>query len=197
MNKKERLAELLKQNNGIIRTADAVNAGISKTYFLEFVKTAGLEKVAQGTYLSNDAWSDELYVLQSRSSRAVFSHETALYLLGMADREPLQLTVTVKRGYNSASLKQHRVKVYFVRPEMYDVGIIEIYSNNGHILRVYNAERTVCDIIRNRSNIEVQDFQKALREYAKRKEKDLPQLMRYAKLFHVENVLRPYLEVLI
>ena len=67
----------------------------------------------------------------------------------------------------------------------------------GNPVRVYDAERTICDIIRSRSGIEMQTFQTALRQYAARKEKDLCRLMRYAEMFHVEKLLRQYLEVLL
>lgn len=46
-------------------------------------------------------------------------------------------------------------------------------------------------------NIEMQVFQDALKQYAKRKDKNLRMLMKYAAMFHVEKILRPYLEVLL
>lgn len=58
-------------------------------------------------------------------------------------------------------------------------------------------ERTICDLIRSRSGIEMQTFQDALKQYAKRKDKDLRKLMRYAQMFRVEKLLRQYLEVLL
>ena len=53
------------------------------------------------------------------------------------------------------------------------------------------------DLIRSRSGIEMQTFQDALKQYAKRKDKDLRKLMRYAQMFRVEKLLRQYLEVLL
>ncbi len=67
----------------------------------------------------------------------------------------------------------------------------------GHLVKAYNAERTVCDLLCSRSNVEIQDLQSAMKEYLRSKEKNLPQLMRYAKEFRVEKILRPYLEVLL
>ncbi len=62
---------------------------------------------------------------------------------------------------------------------------------------VYDMERTICDLLRNRNNIEVQVFQDALKQYVRRKDKNLRTLMKYASMFHVEKILRPYLEVLL
>lgn len=197
MSKKEMLDNMLYKKNGVLLTADVVEAGISKTYFMEYVKRMDLERVAKGIYLSPDAWADPFYLLQSRYPQVIFSHETSLYLLGMAEREPLQFTITAKAGYHAKSMEEQKVKVYRVKRELLEVGAVEVESPNGHFIKVYNAERTVCDLLRSRSNVEIQDLQTALKEYVRSQDKNLSRLMRYAKGFHVEKLLRPYLEVLL
>ncbi|GHT85153.1 abortive infection protein [Bacteroidia bacterium] len=197
MNKKEILDKMLNQKNGVLLTKEVVHAGISKTYFMGYVKEKELERVARGIYLSSDAWLDAFYLLQARYPEVIFSHETALYLLGMAEREPLQFTVTVKTKYHSKSMTQQNIKVYYIKKELLELGLITVESPAGHVLRAYNPERTVCDLLRNRSQVEIQDLQSALKEYTRSKDKNLPELMRYAKKLHVEKLLRQYLEVLL
>lgn len=80
---------------------------------------------------------------------------------------------------------------------MHDLGVIMMKTPFGHSVPVYDAERTVCDIIRSRSGIEMQTLQDALKQYAARKDKDLRRLMRYAQIFHVERMLRQYMDVLL
>lgn len=197
MTKKEKLDNILYKKNGILQTSDAIEAGISKTYFMEYVKKVELKRVSQGIYLSPDAWADPFYLFQMRYPKIIFSHETSLYLLGMAEREPLQFTITVKAGYHAKSMEEQRVKVYRIKKELLDLGEVKLESPEGHLVKAYNAERTLCDLIRSRSNVEIQDLQSAIKEYMRSKEKNLPQLMRYAKVFRVEKLLRPYLEVLL
>lgn len=197
MQKKDLLANISKENNGVLRTKNAADAGISRTYFQEFVRKEGYEQVARGIYLSPDAWEDGMYILQIRFEQAVFSHETALYLLDLADREPTQYTVTVKQGYNPEKLSRQGVKVYTVKKEWHSLGIIEVQSLMGHTVRTYNAERTLCDIFRSRSQVEIQDKQVALKEYVKQNKKDIPLLMDYAKIFKVDKMIKQYLEVLL
>ena len=67
----------------------------------------------------------------------------------------------------------------------------------GHDVPVYDMERTICDVLRSRSRIEMQTLQGALKVYPRRSDKDLRTLMRYAKLFRIEKILRQYLEVLL
>jgi len=197
MNKFDSLDLLVQNKKGFIKTSEATGIGVSRAYFGEYVKERGLERVSHGLYMSQDAWDDGMYVIQVRYPGAVFSHETALYLLNLAEREPTQYAVTLKAGTNSTGLAKSGVKVYKVKAELFNEGINEAQSPSGHKIRNYNAERTICDLIRSRSNIEIQDLQTAIKEYVRLKNKNIPLLMRYAKMFSVEKILRQYLEVLL
>jgi len=197
MSKFETLDNILKNNNGYLKTADVVGAGISKTYLGEYVRERGLERVSYGIYMSEDAWEDSLFIIQTRYPAAIFSHETALHLLNLAEREPSEYSLTLKSGTNSTALNKEGVRVYKIRNELFEEGLIQVESPFGNALRVYNAERTICDLIRSRRNIEIQDLQSAVKGYVKRKSKNIPLLMRYAELFSVEKIIRQYLEVLL
>jgi hypothetical protein len=193
----ETLHLLIQNNRGFLKTSEAVAAGVSRTTLANFVREHGLERVAHGLYMSQDAWEDGLFVIQVRYPNAVFSHETALYLLNLANREPTLFSVTMRAGTNSAGLSKQGIKVYKVKTELFGEGIIEAQSPSGHSVRTYNAERTICDLFRSRSNIEVQDLQEAVKTYIQRKEKNIPLLLRYAKAFSVGKIVRQYLEVLL
>ena len=138
-----------------------------------------------------------MYLLHLRCAQAVFSHESALFFHDLTDREPSPYSITVKTGYNPASLQADGIKVYTIKKELHDVGIVTMNTPFGNPVPVYDMERTICDLIRSRSGIEMQTFQDALKQYAKRKDKDLRKLMRYAQMFRVEKLLRQYLEVLL
>jgi len=193
----EKLLGLLQENNGYLKTADVAARGISRVVLGSFVRKQGLERIAHGLYMSQDAWEDGIYVIQARYPEAVFSHETALYLIHLANREPAPFSVTFKTGTNATGLSREGIKVYKIKDTLFDTGMIETRSSSGHMVRAYNAERTLCDLFRSRRHIEIQVLQEALKAYIQLKEKNIPQLMRYAKLFSVEKFVRQYLEVLL
>ena len=58
-------------------------------------------------------------------------------------------------------------------------------------------ERTICDIVRSRSTMETQVYQDALKQYSRRKDKNLHRLMDYAKTFRVEKMVREYMGILL
>lgn len=190
------IEQLLAENNGILKTADVVAAGISKETFYKYVKDAELEKVAHGIYLSPSAWADEMYLLQAQIPKAVYSHETALYLHNLAEMEPTPLTVTVPANYNSITLIQKDLKIIYVKKEWYSLGLSQISSPGGHPVTVYNMERTICDIIRKRSDMDVSVFNYALTQYVKLKEKKLNRLMEYATAMHIDKKIWEIMGVL-
>ncbi len=197
MSKINILKTLAEDNLGYLKVSDAVAAGLSRTYISRYVETNGFERVADGLYLAPDAWPDGMYVIQARYPQAVFSHESALYLLGMAEREPTQYTITLKAGASTSRLAKEGVRVHKVASNLFDIGLTNAMSMFGHPLRCYDVERTICDVVRSRNKIEIQDFQVALKEYLLRKDKDIPRLVQYAELFSVDKIVRRYLEVLL
>ena len=194
MNKMTELA----QNYDYLTPRIARESGVSKFRFYKYVKNSGLEAVSRGVYSTDSDWIDELYVLHQRCPNAVFSHDEALYYHGLIDREPFIHTLTIYSGYNAHRLiAAGNCKVYTVKRELLNVGKTIVKDNDGNMIPMYDLERTICDLMRSRSSIEVQDFNSALKNYISRKDKDLNRLMEYAKLFRVQNVIRRYMEVLL
>lgn len=197
MNRFAVLDNLVENGNGYLRTSQVLESGISKPTLAEYVSKRNMERVAQGVYLSEDAWPDALYVLSLSNRRIVFSHETALYLHGLMEREPKFISVTVKAGYNASHLRQKGIRVYQVKPDAADLGVVEVQTNFGNTVRAYDKERTICDILRYKDSMDVQIFQYAMKEYMAGGNKNLNHLMAYAKKFQIEPAMRTYTEVML
>ena len=192
-----KVEEILKEYE-YITPEIAEEHGISKYKFYKYVNENRLIKAGHGIYQSDDEWQDELLILHKRCSGAVFSHDEAFYYHNLTDREPLIHTLTTYSGYNSHRLTADgKCKVYTVKKELVDIGKTIVRDSFGNDIPMYDLERTVCDLIRSRSSIEVQDFNAVLKSYISRKDKNLNRLMEYAKLFRVHNVVRRYMEVLL
>ena len=197
MSRFDELDQLLEKHEGMVQTAQVIEAGFSKPVFYAYAKERKLEQVAHGVYASEDAWLDTMFFIHLRCKQAVFSHHTALFFHDLTDREPSPYSITVKRGYNPSRLKADGICVYTVKEDLYKVGLTTAQTPFGHTVPAYDMERTICDVLRYRNELEMQTFQDALKQYTRRKDKNLRALMQYAALFRVEKVLRQYLEVLL
>ena len=60
----------------------------------------------------------------------------------------------------------------------------------GNRVAVYDRERTICDLIKNKENTDIQVFQNAMKEYMGSGGKNLLNLMNYASKLHVEEEVR-------
>ncbi len=196
MSKKIILEQLIEENNGYLFTSMAIKNDISRTYLSQYVKEQGLEKVARGIYITDDVWPDELFIMQARNL-IIFSGETALYLHGLIDREYTEICITVPTGYNATHLKKDNVQVKYVPKDIYDMGICNIASSSGNMVKVYDKERCICELIRDRHKIEVQNFQTAIKDYMLGKDKKLSRLIEYAERLGIRDEVMKYVEVLV
>ena len=190
------MENLLKNNNGIFTIKDN-KENISKTSLYAFIKKNGLTKIAPGVYALPEVIVDETFILSKRCPNGIISHDDALYYHGLIDREPFTHSITIYTGYNPSRLSDSGYKVYTVKKELLDVGKIIVKNNFGNEIAVYDLERTICDLFRNRSNFEIQDFNTAIKVYISKSNKDLNKLMKYAKMFKMDKIIRHYMEVLI
>ncbi len=161
-------------SNGTITARQVTKSGIHRSVLQELVKDG------------------ELY----RYGRGIYSHDTALYLLGYSDRTPAKYTMTFPKGYNTPSLKLENIIVKRVVPDNYSFGTVEIDSPCGNLVKVYGVERSLCDIVRG-SGSDIQVVKEAMKRYAASKEKDIHRLMKYAEQLRVRPKILHYIEVLL
>ncbi len=191
------LALLAEAHGGIIETKVAERHDISRTMLFALHKKEKLRRIAQGQYIFPDDIQDELLSLSRRSKKIVFSHETALFLHGFSDRTPFEHTITIPSAAVVSPEIRAECKVYYIKPELFELGKTVLKTTQGNKVPAYDLERTVCDLIRSRSRVGTETFLHALKLYASSPAKDLHRLYGYAKQLHVANVLRRYLEVLL
>lgn len=193
----EKIIEIANQNNNIFKTKMIVNAGIRKEKIKEMLDTGMIERIGHGLYSLSREDVDEYYEFQQRCPKGVFSYGTSAYFWNLSDRVPNVLSCTVPRGYNTSRLKiTTKVKYHYVSMEVYHIGITEIVSPQGAAIQVYDRERTICDLIRDRKNIDMQFYSNALNVHFKSREKSIRRLMKYGKAFNITEELEKYMEVL-
>ena len=190
--------EQLAESHDYLTPEMARAAGITKAEFYRYIHENELEPVFRGIYAPKEELADELYILHRRCPQAVFSHDEAFYCHGLSEREPLIHTMTIYSGYNAHRLKADgKCRVYTVKRELLDVGKTMMRDSFGNAIPMYNLERTLCDLVRSRSSIEIQEFNAVVRAYAVRRDKDLNRLMEYAELFHIDKLMRGIMGVLL
>jgi predicted transcriptional regulator of viral defense system len=194
MNKK--IEQIIKQNGGIIKTADVVAAKIPKQYLKIMAETGKISRLAHGIYQDTNIFTDDFAILQSRYAKGVFTHNTALYLHHMTDRTPSKYQMAFPSYYNTFNLDDAVEPIRSVE-KFYKLGITELTSPGGAAVKAYDIERTLCDIVRGQNAEEISIVAQAFKIYGSLRKKNLPLLAQYAGILRVENKIHSYMEVLL
>lgn len=148
-----------------------------------------IEKVKRGFYhWIEDYGTSEVALINSLFPDAVLCMETALFYYKYSDRNPAEWNITVDKNTSRQRTKIDYpfVKAYRVEPILLFLGatdgIIEFTK-----VRIYDRDRTICDVLRNMSKMDKEIFNKAIQSYVKDPQKNIPNLMEYAKALRVQK----------
>lgn len=192
-----RIKDVAAENNGFIKTSQIEKIGLSRPMIKKLVDKGFLEKVARGIFILKDEFADEYALLQTRCKYAVFSYGTALYLSGLSDRTPHIYDISIPQGANISTLKNNKISIrcHYVQPDVFELGITEVKSPQGATVKIYDKERCICDLIREKNQIDMQLYTGAIKGYFK-SNPNHRKLLKYGKVFGIEDKIRTYMEVL-
>ena len=193
----EKIKELLKQNNGITTTKQIEEIGISRVHIKQFIESGTIERVKKGIYISRDMLEDEFYIFQLKNKNAIFSYNTAMYLFRASERTPDKIDVTVYSGYNVQRFPNN-MKVHYVKKNLLNLGVAIVNSPSGFKVKVYNMERTICDILKDRNTgVDKEQTNKFIRNMIVHNQVDLNKIWEYAKELKCTKQLETVMELII
>ncbi len=189
--------EKIKCNNNMITTEQVVELGFSRSILSKYVKEGLLERGRHGIYILPDSVHDDMCTLMMRSDNIIFSHDTALFLNGISDRTPFVHSVTIPSNASLPNSLIDECVCYYIKQELHLIGVTQCKNTMGNSVRCYNAERTLCDILRSRNRLDEETVISAVKNYASYTNKDLNRLTEYSSVFGVSKILKRYMEVLL
>ena len=197
MNDLEKILQLTQENNGYITTKEIVDNGLSKMALKRLCDNGLLKRVSTGYYSLPNMINDDYYKIIYKSKNAVFSYNTSLFLHELSDRTPLYFDVTVPRGYGGPLQNIDVVSLHYVDNNILNLGMEIIKSPFGMDIKCYDVERTICDIIKNKNNMDKEIYTKALKWYAEKKDKDMLKLSKYSKKLNIEKEVAEIMQLIL
>lgn len=197
MTQKDLVIKLLKDNKGILTSGEAREAGVAYKTLQRMYQDGQIEKLGQGLYMDHNQMEDEYFLTQYRCRKGIFSHETALYFHDLSDRTPLQLMLTIPSGYNTRLLKEkEKYKFFYISEKLHTFGKITMDTPFGHQINVYDKERTICDCLKKKNQLDTALVNEAIKRYMKTPGADYSKLLKYAEIFNIKDWVLKYMEVL-
>lgn len=196
---KTKVEVLLEQRDGNLSMKEARKCGIAATTVQRMVKSGALIKIDRGFYVADGHAIDELFLLQQRYTRGIFSHETTLDIYQLSTNMPKYIHLTFPKGYNvdRSVTKEQQVKFHFVDKEIYELGRVKGESFQGNPIWMYDKERTLCDIWNPRYyNISHEMKLGALIDYMEDSKRDTGKLRDYMRKLNVEKEMKYHIQSL-
>ena len=182
----EIIQELIKVNNGYITSKELTDLGIHRMYLKMLKDKKLIEKIARGIYIDSSKIEDNYYVLSIELPKIIYSHMNALYFHGLSIKAPdNRFDITVTYEYNNPKLKKHNV--FYVNNDIYYLGLTEVKTPMGNIVKAYDIERCICDIIRSINRMDFDHVKYTIKKYLQRKDKNIAKLTEYAQKMGIKD----------
>lgn len=183
---KETIIELIKVNNGYITSKQITDLGIHRMYLKILTDKKVIEKVAPGIYIDSSKIEDNYYILNIELPKIIYSHMTALYFHGLSIKAPdNKYDITVPDNYFNYKIKDHNM--FYVNSDIYNLGLTEVKTPMGNIVKAYDMERCICDIIRSINRMDLEHVKYSIKKYLQRKDKNITKLTQYAEKMGIKD----------
>lgn len=180
----EAIKAIMDINGGYVTSKQITELGIHRMYLNIMMKKGFIQKVRKGIYIDKNILEDVYYTFQLKYPKTIYSRFTALYFYGLTEIFPHTFDLTVDYNYHVDEVdKTH--SVIKCKKENLLLGVVKIKTQGGHYINCYDRERCICDIIKYRNKLDIEQVKKSVKMYIKDTKKDLNKLTQYAKKMNI------------
>jgi predicted transcriptional regulator of viral defense system len=156
-----------------------------------------IERVKRGYYHWIESFSgSEVGIINRLFPDAVLCMETALFYYQYSDRNPSEWNITIDKN---KSRNRTNIDYPFVKAYRVEHALVTLGETSGKIdlvdVRIYDRDRTICDVLRNMNKMDKELFNKAIQNYVKDPKKNIPNLMQYAKELRIQKRVKDLIGV--
>ena len=193
----ETLRKLFRQYNYVMTTAELT---VSKLYYADIkllLEEGLIEKIKRGYYYwIEDCGESEIMIINRLFPDVVLCMETALFYYKYSDRTPLEWNFAIDKN---VSKRRTKIDYPFIKAYRVESALVTLGEAEGeidfHKVRIYDRDRTICDVLRNMNKMDKEIFNKAIQGYVKDPKKNIPNLMEYAKVLRMQKRVKELIGV--
>ncbi len=196
---RENAKHIIRQHKGIIRTAEALKAGIHPRTLYSLRDQGVLEQFSRGVYRLNElppTAEPDLVTIAVRAPHSVICLVSALSFHSITTQVPHEVSMAVIKGRRSPRIDYPPTTIYHFSEASFTAGVEE-HEIDGTTIRVYNPEKTIADCFKFRNALGMDIVLESLKLYKQQGTFKVDALLKYAAICRVKKVMQPYLEAII
>lgn len=193
---KKNLFKVFEDNGGILRTYQLNELGFYSRQINKLIENGHIVRIKRGFYeLTSNIYPEEVIIARLFPNAVIFL-ESALMIYGYTDRIPLSWQIAVDRNSekNQYRIDYPLIDVFYMEPKLLDVGV-DINQIENVDVKVFNRDRTICDVLRHENKIEREVFSNAIQRYVKDPKKNIKKLLEYSEVLNLKNKVQTYIGV--
>jgi predicted transcriptional regulator of viral defense system len=195
----EKAKKLFRSRGGMLKTGEALRAGIHPRTLYEMHRSGILEQLTRGLYRLADLpqlGNPDLVSVSLKIPNGVICLISALAYHEITTQVPHEVYVALERGTKPPRLSRPPIRIFWFSGQAFTIGI-RTYKIDGVPVCIYSPEKTIADCFKYRNKIGLDIAIEALKLYREKKRFKPEDLMEIARACQVEKVIRPYLEALL
>lgn len=191
------LNDIFKDYDYVMTTAQLSAVKLYYRDIQQMLNEGLIEKIKRGYYHWIDSYGKaEIVIINRLFPDGVLCMDTALFYYKYSDRTPAEWHITIDKNTSRqrTQVEYPMIKAYRVESELLPLGETEGEIDSQKV-RIYDRDRTICDVLRNMNKMDKEIFNKAIQGYVKDPQKNIPNLMQYAKALRVQKRVKDIIEV--
>jgi predicted transcriptional regulator of viral defense system len=204
MYKEKKIIDMFLSNGGVLTTKQFNNEGITSYTINRMLDDKKITRISRGHYIYNELHLNDHEIISSLFPEAIIYLQSALLLHEYTERIPNEWIIAVSRNMkrNKYDIDYIKISAHFVEEDILKIGLTEIESyldeekqNSKIVTKIYDKDKTICDVIKHRNKIDQEVFNKAIRNYINDSSKNLNNLYTYARELNILGVVETYIGV--
>jgi len=208
----EKIIDYLEKHGGYALMKELKAASFQTRDIARLLKEGTIIKVKPGLYRLANLGNVVIPLPRIKSSGSTISHEiidlskalpdgviclaSALAFYELTTFNPSEIYVAIPNAAKVPKIDYPPLRVFYFRERFYKPGIERIEVPNCTI-KIYNREKTICDMFRYRNKYGDDLALEGLKTYLSIKEANINKLRKYVDICQVKTVMMPYLKALV
>jgi len=167
-----------------------------KTYIhlLKMVKSGEVERLKRGVYCDHSKTSNVMIDIDKIVTNGVLCMYSAWFHYQLSTQIPQSFHIAIEKNRKTVLPDYPSISLYYWQQKYHELGVVRQVIN-GYTVNIYDLEKSVCDAVKYRTKIGIEASSEILRNYLKRRDRDISKLIKYAQKMRVEKILKTYLDI--
>ena len=197
--KEKKFIEFLKKRGGMVSYKEIIKAGFNKAFLKDNLDSGRIQKVDRALYRLSDGFTlsnPDLVAVSIKVSKGVVCLLSALAFHEATSEIPHYVNIAIPRGAYANKINYPPVKFYRFASKAWEAGI-EKHEIEEYQIKVYSLAKTIADCFKFRNKIGMDVAREALKIAITEKGVQPKEIMQYAEICRVDNIIKPILEAML